>query len=52
MQKKNMEEKMVELSQEEMMDVSGGAADRGSVLGKLWNGIMGIFNNDNASDNK
>lgn len=52
MQKKNMEEKMVELSQEEMMDVAGGAADRSSVLGKLWNGIMEIFNNDNASDKK
>lgn len=52
MQKTNFEDKMVELSQEEMMDVSGGVADRSGLLGRLWNGIMGIFNNDGSSDNK
>ena len=52
MQKTNYEDKMAELSQEEMMDVTGGEGRDLGVLGRLWNGIMGIFNNNNASDNK
>lgn len=52
MQKTNFEDKMVELSQEEMMDVSGGNSREVGLLERLWNGIMGIFNNDNAFENK
>ena len=46
MQKTNMEDKMAELSQEEMMDVSGGAAGKNDFFVKLWDSIVGIFNSD------
>jgi len=52
MQKTNFEDKMVELSQEEMMDVSGGDSRDFGLLERLWNGIVEIFNNNNSSNNK